>query len=72
MVIKDGESSQISIRQVYVNNHGGGDQDNSIDDDYGTHYGEFEGSYAQDVLGYSDDVINDAFDGDPDMYWNIN
>ena len=41
------------------------------DDDYGTHYGEFAGSYAQDVMGYSDDVINDAFEGDPDMYWNI-
>lgn len=40
-------------------------------DEYGTHYGEFEGSYAQDVMGYSDDVINDAFEGDPDAYWNI-
>ena len=38
---------------------------------YGCHYGEFEGSYAQDVMGYSDDVINDAFEGDPDAYWNI-
>lgn len=40
-------------------------------DDYKTHFGEFAGSYAQDVMGYSDDVINDAFDGDPDVYWNI-
>ena len=40
-------------------------------DSYGSHYGEYEGSYAQDVMGYSDDVINDAFDGDPDAYWNI-
>jgi hypothetical protein len=38
---------------------------------YGSHYGEFAGSYAQDVMGYSDDVINDAFEGDPDAYWNI-
>lgn len=37
---------------------------------YGCHYGEFEGAYAQDVMGYSDDVINDAFEGDPDAYWN--
>lgn len=43
----------------------------NIDDDYGTRYGEFTGSYAQDVMGYSDDVINDAFEGDPDAYWNI-
>ena len=34
-------------------------------------YEEFAGSYAQDVMGYSDDVINDAFEGDPDAYWNI-
>ena len=36
-----------------------------------SHYGEFAGSYAQDVAGYSDDVLNDAFDGEPDAYWNI-
>ena len=47
-------------------------EDYSFDhDDYGSHYGEFEGSYAQDIMGYSDDVINDAFEGDPDNYWNI-
>lgn len=47
-------------------------QDNDMDDDdYGTHYGEYAGTYAQDVAGYSDDVINDAFDGEPDAYWNI-
>ena len=40
-------------------------------DDYGTHYGEYAITYAQDVAGYSDDVINDAFDGEPDAYWNI-
>lgn len=44
---------------------------NYNDDDYGHHYGEFAGSYAQDVMDFSDDVINDAFEGDPDMYWNI-
>jgi hypothetical protein len=47
------------------------DDDYDDYDDYGTHYGEYAGSYAQDVMGYSDDVINDAFDGDPDAYWNI-
>ena len=35
------------------------------------HYDEYAGSYAQDVMGYSDEDINDAFDGDPDAYWNI-
>ncbi len=31
----------------------------------------YNGSYAQDVMGYSDQEIDDAFDGDPDAYWNI-
>jgi hypothetical protein len=35
------------------------------------HYDEFAGSYAQDVMGYSDEDIYDAFDGDADAYWNI-
>lgn len=35
------------------------------------HYGEYAGSYAQDVMGYDDDTIGDAFDGEPDAYWNI-
>ena len=45
--------------------------DNYDVNDYGTHFGEYAGTYAQDVMGYSDDVINDAFDGEPDAYWNI-
>ena len=34
-------------------------------------YEEFAGSYAQDVMGYSDEEIYDAFDWEPDAYWNI-
>lgn len=34
-------------------------------------YNEYRGSYAQDVMGYSDQEIDDAFEGDPDAYWNI-
>lgn len=40
-------------------------------DDYGSHYGKYAGTYAQDEAGLSDDVIDDAFEGDPDAYWNI-
>lgn len=36
-----------------------------------SHYSEYAGTYAQDVAGFSDETINDAFDGDPDAYWNI-
>ena len=35
------------------------------------HYEDFAGTYAQDVAGYSDEDIYDAFEGDPDAYWNI-
>ena len=35
------------------------------------HYEDFAGTYAQDVAGYSDEAIYDAFEGDPDAYWNI-
>lgn len=34
-------------------------------------YEEYNGSWAQDVEGYSDDDIDTIFDGDPDAYWNI-
>ena len=32
---------------------------------------KYRGSYAQDEAGYSDDEIDDIFDGDPSAYWNI-
>lgn len=35
------------------------------------HYGEYAGSYAQGVEGYDDETIDDAFEGEPDNYWNI-
>lgn len=40
---------------------------------YGIGYGNhrYGGSYAQDEMDYSDDCIDDAFDGEPDAYWNI-
>ena len=34
-------------------------------------YNRYNGSYAQDNMGYSDDDIDIIFDGDPDAYWNI-
>ena len=46
-------------------------QDDYYEEEYGTHYGKYAGTYAQDVEGYSDNVIDDSFDGDPDAYWNI-
>ena len=34
-------------------------------------YGRYNGSYAQDVEGWSYQDIDNAFDGNPDAYWNI-
>ena len=34
-------------------------------------YENYNGSYAQDVEGWSDQDIDDVFDGVPDAYWNI-
>ena len=45
-------------------------EDYSPDQDEPT-YDRYNGSYAQDVMGYSDDDIDTIFDGDPDAYWNI-
>lgn len=34
-------------------------------------YEENKGSYIQDIIGYSYQDIEDAFEGEPDAYWNI-
>lgn len=34
-------------------------------------YDDYEGSYVQDFLGWNDQDIDDVFEGDPDLYWNI-
>ena len=46
------------------------------DDDYDFNdeeitYRRYNGSYAQDIEGWSDDDIDIVFEGDPDAYWNI-
>ena len=45
------------------------------DDDYDFNdektYIRYNGSYAQDIEGWSDDDIDIVFEGDPDAYWNI-
>lgn len=41
------------------------------DDDYYEEESEFAGTYVHDVVGWSDEVISDALDGDPEAYWNI-
>ena len=38
---------------------------------YREYNGDYTGTYAHDVMGYSNDEIDTIFDGDPDAYWNI-
>lgn len=40
-------------------------------DDCGYDHDDFEGTYAYDEAGYDEYDIYDAFDGDPEAYWNI-
>jgi hypothetical protein len=51
-------------------------EDDNYEQDYDNYYerksyGQYAGSYAQDIEGLSDEFINDVLDGDPDAYWNI-
>lgn len=34
-------------------------------------FGRYAGTYAQDEAGFSDEDIDNIFDGEPDAYWNI-
>ena len=34
-------------------------------------YNEYNGTYVQDVEDWSDQMIDDVLDGEPDAYWNI-
>lgn len=54
----------------YEEDYADEDYYDGLDDDSPT-YDRYGGSYAQDVMGYSDDDIDTIFDGDPDAYWNI-
>ena len=67
------ESSSI-YREIYDDEDDGeyneDYEDYSPDQDEPT-YDRYNGSYAQDEMGYSDDEIDTIFDGDPDAYWNI-
>ena len=38
---------------------------------YQEYNGDYTGTYAHDVMGYTNDEIDTIFDGDPDAYWNI-
>lgn len=66
-----GEDSAEDNASIELDEEGAEDWDDDYDepdpmDDYGSS-GEKYGWYN----GYSDDVIDDAFDGDPEATWNV-
>ena len=73
VIVEKGQSQEL----IYINFGSNSQTDcldyknDCFDDEETHHYGEYAGSYAQDVMGFSDETIGDAFDGDPDAYWNI-
>lgn len=48
-----------------------GPSENINDYEHKKTFENYKGSYAQDIEGYSDQDIDDIFDGNPDLYWNI-
>lgn len=70
----DGHRKYISFNKLLMcknNSYESMDSINYLETRRNRSYNEYEGYYAQDVAGYSDEDIDDAFDGEPDAYWNI-
>lgn len=62
-LIKDGIEKKVHVRFGWQSSH-------NLSRERPT-YERYAGTYAQDVMGYSDDDIDIIFDGDPSAYWNI-
>ena len=70
-ISEEGKQKLAEKFSIWENEHQQKDYDDYDDYDRRESYGQYAGSYAQDVEGLSDDFINDVLDGDPDAYWNI-
>lgn len=70
VVVKNGVKYTRRVSDLLSTNITTPTQDYIDNDDIRT-YENYNGSYAQDEAGFSDQDIDDAFDGDPDAYWNI-
>lgn len=70
-ITEEGKQKLADKYSTWENEQQQDDYDDYDDYDRRESYGQYAGSYAQDVEGLSDDFINDVLDGDPDAYWNI-
>ncbi len=59
------------LRTCLYNNDTDMDDNYYVEDEWDGEVSEYAGTYVHDVAGFSDDEIDDIFDGDPDAYWNI-
>jgi len=65
------------VKKCYLESHKYQHQQNYYEQEFELDYSEnqsyrrYSGSYAQDEAGFSDEDIDIVFEGDPDMYWNI-
>lgn len=62
------QNDRLSRFRCVEENHDRGNRKTSYSDEFISPYA---GSYASGIAGYSDEVIDEAFDGDPEVYWNI-
>ncbi|GGZ72459.1 hypothetical protein [Algibacter mikhailovii] len=60
----------IDLKENYIQNSNY-KNDEHLDDFERETFEDYNGSHAQDFEGLSDQFIDDVFDGDPSMYWNI-
>ena len=65
------DTEEEPVSDPYDYNYDVRDDEWQEDDGRERSFGRYAGSYAQDVEGWSDEDIDDVFDGDPDNYWNI-
>lgn len=70
-ITEEGKQKLVDKYSTWENEQEQDDYDDYDEYDRRESYGQYAGSYAQDVEGLSDDFINDVLDGDPDAYWNI-
>lgn len=70
-IAEEGKQKLADKYSTWENEQQQDDYDDYDDYDRRKSYGKYAGSYAQDVVGLSDEFIDEVLDGDPDAYWNI-
>ena len=73
-VVKNGIAREVYFHDLNPSLPKRGAKSHNYNDEYlgeRKTYDDYNGTYVQDVMRWSDQEINDALDGEPDAYWNI-